>query len=624
MTAAGAVLPAAVLGPAVGDGRAAGAPAQVRHAVRHRRHGAAGGDARERARRLAVSSAPGLPAAHGRAARPATSSAARRRSSTASPTSTTGERFCERLRFAAYLRRHRIQIVHTYSFYPNVFAIAAARLARTPVVIASIRDMGVYLTPLQLRVQRVVCRLAHRIVVNADAVKQWLVADGYDEAKITVIPNGVELSRFRQPADGSALRRELGLPEGCPLVAVVSRLSPSKGLEDFLRAAAILKTKHPAARFLVVGQASPADEGYREALADVRRAPRARGAGRLHGPPARRARDPVAGRRCRCCPRSAKGCPTCCSSPWPRGVPVIATRVGGAAEAVEDGVTGLLVAPRASPKPSPRAIDRLLSDGELARRYGCAGRRRMTERFGFDAAIREDRAPVSIAARGARSCRLTEDASSATSRRSTGSPRRGTRSPRPRCLRCSNTRGRGPARRRSPAGASCTSWRSTSRPASRWPRSCGAAACSGGWSSSARSSSTSRRTSSPLTTPPSRCSPRRSCARATRCCSSASRAESPLVPALVRAYRGRGLVIHRRLRGLSVDPPRCELDAPGGAAQCRSPVGSQACPADRGTDRARARRGALAFADRPRPAPARGLRGRGRRVERARGDRARV
>src|SRR5215831_16615465 len=48
----------------------------------------------------------------------------------------------ERLRFAAYLRRHLIQIVHGYNFYSNMFAVPAARLARVPVVIASIRDMG--------------------------------------------------------------------------------------------------------------------------------------------------------------------------------------------------------------------------------------------------------------------------------------------------------------------------------------------------------------------------------------------------------------------------------------------------------------------------------------------------
>src|SRR5262249_14129742 len=98
----------------------------------------------------------------------------------------------ERLRFAAYLRARPIQIVHTYNFYPNVFAVPAARLVGAPIVIASIRDMGVYLTPLQLRVQRMACRFAHRIVVNAEAVKRWLAADGYEPDKIDVIRNGVD------------------------------------------------------------------------------------------------------------------------------------------------------------------------------------------------------------------------------------------------------------------------------------------------------------------------------------------------------------------------------------------------------------------------------------------------
>ncbi len=55
--------------------------------------------------------------------------------------------FGQQLRFARDLRRGRVDIVHTYNFYPNVFALPAARLAGTPVVIASIRDTGPYLTP---------------------------------------------------------------------------------------------------------------------------------------------------------------------------------------------------------------------------------------------------------------------------------------------------------------------------------------------------------------------------------------------------------------------------------------------------------------------------------------------
>ena len=46
------------------------------------------------------------------------------------------------LALARYLRRHRIDVVHTTGLYPNVFGVTAAWLARTPVIIASVRDMG--------------------------------------------------------------------------------------------------------------------------------------------------------------------------------------------------------------------------------------------------------------------------------------------------------------------------------------------------------------------------------------------------------------------------------------------------------------------------------------------------
>ena len=79
----------------------------------------------------------------------------------------------QQLRFARHLRQNRTQIVHTYGFYANVFAIAAARLAGTPVVVASIRDNGVHLTPLQKRAQRLVCRMADVILVNAEAIQRY-------------------------------------------------------------------------------------------------------------------------------------------------------------------------------------------------------------------------------------------------------------------------------------------------------------------------------------------------------------------------------------------------------------------------------------------------------------------
>jgi hypothetical protein len=138
----------------------------------------------------------------------------------------------QQARLTRHIRRRRIQIVHAYNFYGNVFATPPARLV-APVVIASIRDRAPYLTRMQKRVQRYACQFADCILVNADAVKEWLIADGYDASKIAVIRNGVDLTRFDDLPPQVNLRRELGLPDDTPLVGVVSRLTRLKGLEHF-------------------------------------------------------------------------------------------------------------------------------------------------------------------------------------------------------------------------------------------------------------------------------------------------------------------------------------------------------------------------------------------------------
>jgi len=67
------------------------------------------------------------------------------------------------------------------------------------------------------------------------------------------------------------------------------------------------------------------------------------------------------------------------------GRPVVATWVGGLADAVEDGVTGVLVPPR-DPAALRAALERLLSDPDLRRRLGEAGREAAARRFSWEAA----------------------------------------------------------------------------------------------------------------------------------------------------------------------------------------------------------------------------------------------
>src|SRR4029453_593428 len=146
----------------------------------------------------------------------------------------------QQARLTRHIRRRHIDIVHAYNFYGNVFATPPARLV-APVVLPSIRDRAPYLTRMQKRVQRYACQFADCVLVNADAVRDWLIDDGYDAAMTPVIPNGGDLARFADPRAPSQLRRDLGLPDDTPLVGVISRLTRLKGLEHFLEAAAMIK-----------------------------------------------------------------------------------------------------------------------------------------------------------------------------------------------------------------------------------------------------------------------------------------------------------------------------------------------------------------------------------------------
>jgi glycosyltransferase involved in cell wall biosynthesis len=292
----------------------------------------------------------------------------------------------QQARLARDVRRSGTEIVHAYSFYGNVFAIPPARLAAAPVVIASIRDCGAYLTPAQQAVQRHVCRLADCVLVNADAVRNWLVGQGYNPATIVVIRNGVDLRRFGRPSDSARLCRELGLRSGVPLVAVVSRLNRLKGIDHFLEAAAIVGRRLPDLRFAVIGEPGPADRSYLDAL--VASADRLGLRDRVVFTGLRTdVPDLLACAAVSVMPSLDEALPNVLLESMAAGTPVVATRVGGTPEAIEDGVTGMLVPPGDSVALA-RAIHQVLADRELAARLGENGRQLVRRRFSLDAMVR--------------------------------------------------------------------------------------------------------------------------------------------------------------------------------------------------------------------------------------------
>jgi L-malate glycosyltransferase len=291
----------------------------------------------------------------------------------------------QQARLTRHIRRRRIQIVHAYNFYGNVFATPPARLV-APVVIASIRDRAPYLTRMQKRVQRYACQFADCILVNADAVKDWLISDGYDASKIAVIRNGVDLARFDDLPSQINVRREVGLSDDTPLVGVVSRLTRLKGLENFLEAAAMVRSRVPSVRFLVVGETSPMDRAYLGELQDyaVRCgvAEHVTFTGLRSDVPAMLRSFTVS-----VMPSLNEALSNVLLESMAAGAPTVATRVGGTPEALVDGVTGVLVPPADSAALAD-AIVHLLSNPQLAAHLGCAARARIADHFSVRRMVR--------------------------------------------------------------------------------------------------------------------------------------------------------------------------------------------------------------------------------------------
>jgi glycosyltransferase involved in cell wall biosynthesis len=291
----------------------------------------------------------------------------------------------QQLKCARQIRAQNIDIVHTYGLYSNVFGIPAAKLGGAARVIASIRDTLEF-PVFQSVIHKLICRMADAVLVNANVIKCRLVTDGYNSEKIHVIKNGVDASRFERRDEIGKLRQEFGLSPTVPVVVVLSRLSKIKGIEYFLEAAAIVAKRVENARFLIVGDFKD-DPAYKATL--TRMAVRL-GLGRrviftgfrLDVP------DILSEATISVLPcHTGEGLSNSILESMAAGLPVIATTVGGNPELVDDGRTGLLVPP-CDAGALAKSISILLTDTEIARRYGSAARQRVIKEFSLKEMVR--------------------------------------------------------------------------------------------------------------------------------------------------------------------------------------------------------------------------------------------
>ena len=276
-------------------------------------------------------------------------------------------------------------LIHGHWLHPHGFAAAVVgRILRCPVILsaygsdvarlASGADAGYYQRMMLAAVQ-----WADRVICVSRATAEALAAMGAQRERLLVIPTGVDLDRF-SPRDRGVCRAELArvlgrsVSQDTPLLLFAGNLVPVKQVDRLLRAMAELA---PDVRLAIVGEGSESDR-LRAVAGELGLGDRVLFAGwrpREEIPTWLAAADLIV------LPSASEGMPLIILEALASGTPVVASRVGGVPECVEDGVTGILVDPATA-----EGLAAGLTDA-LSRSWDRSALAAAAQAFGWDAVV---------------------------------------------------------------------------------------------------------------------------------------------------------------------------------------------------------------------------------------------
>lgn len=263
---------------------------------------------------------------------------------------------------AQHLRKRSIAVAHSFDFYANLMLIPVARYARVPVVIGSQRNLGDLLSPMQRAALFMMFCMCTKVVCNSRAAALRVSNQGLPDSRIAVIPNGLPEEAFASP---DLIFKQNSGPVRVGLVARMNH--PVKNQNIFLQAAARLASRFSEVEFLLVG-----DGPYRgdlERLAErLGIAHRVEFLGERRDMP-----EVIAALDISVVASNSESLSNVILESMAAGKPVIATRVGGNAELVREGETGLLI-PRQDVDALAHAVEKLLTASRLRQQMGQTAR----------------------------------------------------------------------------------------------------------------------------------------------------------------------------------------------------------------------------------------------------------
>lgn len=267
------------------------------------------------------------------------------------------------------MKKKHIHVVRTHKYRASLYGRIAAWLAGVPVIITSVH--GNYrkdLRPERRIANKILSRITDKIIAVSESIKRDIVKhDKIDPSKILVIYNGIDISKFAPSEKFENIREKLLINADDIVIGFVGRLVPAKGLEYLIEVISYLKEEFKNIKLLIVGEGS--------LLGNLKDKARENG---IHD------RVIFTGQRrdvpdiLHCMdifviPSIAEGIPNALLEAMAMGKPIIATKVGGIPEIIEDGFNGLLVPPRDSGVLAA-AIKTLIDNRQLAVKIGQTAR----------------------------------------------------------------------------------------------------------------------------------------------------------------------------------------------------------------------------------------------------------
>lgn len=277
-----------------------------------------------------------------------------------------------------FLKEGQVAIVQTFFESSDIWAGFVTKATSTAKLIWSRRDMGILRGRKHHAAYRLMSGAPDAVFAVSEQVRRYCIeVDRIDPHRVQTIYNGVDLEDWR--ADARADRTQWDF-----VVATVGNIRPVKGHDIFLRAAAVVVSQIPGVRFSIAGEVL--DQEYfaqlQALIIELGLTGHVEFAGGVS-----RLREHLSGADIFVLPSRSEGFSNAIVEAMAAALPVVATDVGGNAEAVVDGVSGFVV-PSEDVQMLAAAIVTLFRDPLKAREMGEAGRALAAERFTTGAMMR--------------------------------------------------------------------------------------------------------------------------------------------------------------------------------------------------------------------------------------------